>query len=103
MGPSRGGIIGQRIRGDGTARHLDVCEGSLLIFLMVERMRALQSASIMGPSQKMTKQGVRDLNHQVPKKRPAALEPQSSPVDEAQLVVPAAIVVEAVVSSPIEP
>ena len=70
---------------------------------MVEPARAPQSATIMGLSQKMTKQGVRDLNHQVPKKRPAALEPQSAPVDEAQLGAPVAIVVEAVVASPIEP
>ena len=57
----------------------------------------------MGLSQKMTKQGVRDLNHAVPKKRPAALEPQSSTVDEAPLVATAAVAVEAVVTAPIEP
>ena len=57
----------------------------------------------MGEPQKMTKQGVRDLNHPIPKKQPAPLEPKSGSPDDAHLVPPTAVVPEVAVVPPIEP
>ena len=72
---------------------------------MVERMSWPQSPSIMGTSKeekmKLTKQGVRDLNHPVPKKIPAALEVTGAAVDAASLVAP--VVAASVVTAPLEP
>jgi hypothetical protein len=90
------------IRADGAARHLGVFEAWRLIFLMVERTSRPQSPSIMGTSKeekmKMTKQGVRDLNHQVPKKRPVEVEGTAGLVDQATPVVAASVV-----TAPLEP
>jgi hypothetical protein len=72
-----------------------------LIFLIVEWTRPFQSASLMGQLEKLTKQGVRDLNHLTPK-RPAALKVESVLTEEAHLVSPAVVVPESIVTAPIE-
>jgi hypothetical protein len=72
-----------------------------LIFLIVEWTRPFQSASLMGLQEKLTKQGVRDLNHLTPK-RPAAIKAESVLTEEAQLVSLAVAVPEGTVTSPIE-
>jgi hypothetical protein len=99
------------IRAEGAAQHLGVFEGWRLIFLMVQRTSWPQSPTIMGTPKnekvKMTKQGVRDLNHAVPKKLPAALEVtprlDDEAVDKASLVAPAPVVAASVVAAPLEP
>jgi hypothetical protein len=53
----------------------------------------------MSTQQKMTKQGVRDLNHLVPKKRPVVAAPEKSIADEA-LPVPLPAAVPAAVAVP---
>ena len=73
----------------------------MLIFLIVEWTRSFQSDFLMGHQEKLTKQGVRDLNHLTPK-RPAALKAESVLAEEAHLVSPAVVVPESVVTSPIE-
>lgn len=101
-GASRGGIRVEMIRADGAAQHLGVFEAWRLIFLMVEPTSRPQSRSIMGTSKeekmKMTKQGVRDLNHQAPKKRPVEVEGTPGLVDQAAPVVAASVV-----TPPLEP
>lgn len=52
---------------------------------------------------KMTKQGVRDLNHPKPKKQPVEIAPESPPVDPANLVAPLLPVAENHVALPVEP
>jgi hypothetical protein len=56
----------------------------------------------MGSQEKLTKQGVRDLNHLTPKKRPVAIEPSSVGADETHLVAPVAIAPDGVVAAPTE-
>ena len=64
------------------------------IFLMVNRVGRPQSLSIMSqrrePKPGMTKQGVRDLNHTVPKADPLALETTSPLGDDAPATAPEA-------------
>ena len=40
----------------------------------------------MGSEQKLTKQGVRDLNHLTPKRRPVAVEPEKAVAEGLPLV-----------------
>jgi hypothetical protein len=73
----------------------------LSIFLMVEWALSFQSGSLMGQQEKLTKQGVRDLNHLAPK-RPTALKVEPLLAEDARIVSPATVVPEGIVTSPIE-
>lgn len=52
---------------------------------------------------KMTKQGVRDLNHPIPKKQPVENVPQRPAADASPVVAPVAAVPETAVVLPVEP
>jgi hypothetical protein len=75
---------------------------TVLIFLMVERTTLFHVGFTMGQQNKLTKQGVRDLNHLTPKVRPVAIAPESVLAAEAPTVSPAAVVPQGAVTFSLE-
>jgi hypothetical protein len=74
----------------------------MLLDLPHGRIDAVGSeSSSMDPQPKMTKQGVRDLNHLNPKKQRPPIEVKSASPDEALVVPPPAAVPESAAESPI--
>ena len=69
---------------------------------MVDQTRSFQSHFIMALQEKLTKQGVRDLNHPPPKRQPAPTEIADTVDEEIAPVPPAAAVPDGTASSPIE-
>jgi hypothetical protein len=80
---------------------LGVVEVCRSIFRMVEPSRPPHSVPIMEQrQQKMTKQGVRDLDFGISKKPPAATEAKTTSSTEAE-VVPLAVAVPHAVDAPV--